>query len=91
MATPPPPLFTLVRDHPYGPWSCGICDEQLHNNLSISGGEQRPWRSPEGSLVCGEYCLKSLFEKALQYDIEYPAKWGSIELNIDEFAVLWPD
>lgn len=91
MAAPPPPMFTLVRDQPYGPWNCDICDEQFHNNLSVSGDEQRPWKTPDGLLVCAKFCIKPLFEKALKFDFEYPYKWGNIELNIDEFAVLWPD
>jgi hypothetical protein len=33
----------------------------------------------------------TLFEKALKFDIEYPAQWGNTELNVDDFAVLWPD
>jgi hypothetical protein len=32
-----------------------------------------------------------LFEKALKFDIEYPAQWGNTELNIGDFDVLWPD
>lgn len=35
-----------------------------------------------------------LFETAMNFDFEYPARWGGpdgIEMRIDDFAVLWPD
>jgi hypothetical protein len=95
MATPnqPPPPLTLAKDHPYGAWQCCTCIEKYYNGIPDPSNEQRPWQTNQGDLVCRK-CIEGLFHTAFKFDFEYPARWGGsegIEMQIDDFAVLWPD
>lgn len=93
MATPQPPPLTLAANQPYGVWECCTCITKYKNKLSIPGDEQRPWVTKKGDLVCRE-CIMPLFETAMKFDFEYPARWGGpdgIEMRIDDFTILWRD
>ena len=95
MATPnqPPRPLTLAKDHPYGAWQCCTCIEKYYNGIPNPSDEQRPWQTNKGDLVCRN-CIEGLFQTAFKFDFEYPARWGGsegIEMQIDHFAVLWPD
>ena len=92
MATPPPPPLTLAKNQPYGIWQCCTCITDYKNGLPAPGYEQ-PWETNEGGLIC-RHCIMPLFETAMKFDFEYPARWGGpdgVEMRIDDFAVLWPD
>jgi hypothetical protein len=94
MAAPQPPPLTLVRNHPYGPYNCAFCGEEYACRLTVGNmgsHDTRPWQTEDGDLVCKE-CIKGRFEDALRFELlDFSAHWGDIELNMSDFASLWPD
>jgi len=73
-------------------WTLGVLHVRLRaRQQSVHPrGRAATLETSTGELVCSD-CIKSLFEQALKFDTDFPARWGSIALNIDDFAVLWPD
>jgi hypothetical protein len=63
--------------HNHTEWNCCICTD----------GEQyeRPFLTREDDLVCSN-CISAIFGRALQHDAEWPARWGSEELDHHDFA-----
>jgi hypothetical protein len=60
-------------------WTCCVCtDQQQHT---------RPFLTRENDLVCAG-CISSLFKKAVKDDADYPARWGSEELNPHDFPSI---
>ena len=82
MATPPSPPLTLAENYFHGSWECCTCITRYNNEV--------PWQTNEGDLVCKE-CIMPLFETAMKFDFEYPARWGGVEMRIDDFTILWHD
>jgi hypothetical protein len=82
-----PPPFTLIKKHPKGVWPCSICAE---DRKTVGSDNSRPWRLNTGGMVC-KTCIERPFEDAIQFDTSYPARWGDVILNVDDFTSLWPD
>ena len=61
----------------YAEWNCCVCVELKQHT--------RPFLTREDDLVCAG-CIAAVFERALQHDADWPARWGSEELNPHDFA-----
>ena len=81
------PPFTLIKDHPKGTFECSIC---AFDKKVVGSDNSRPWRLDTGCLLCKD-CIKRPFNDALNFDIYYPARWGDVILNVDDFVSLWSD
>lgn len=49
-----------------------------------------PWCGEDESLVCAE-CIKSRFEHALGHATEWPARWGSDNLDVEHYRSILGD
>ena len=62
-----------------GPWMCDTCCEDYNAKTD------QPWETiDDGDLVCTA-CIKQQFERALEFDYNWPARWGGEELMISDF------
>jgi hypothetical protein len=62
--------------HNHAEWDCCICINRQHHT--------RPFLTREDDLVCS-HCISAVFERALQHDSDWPARWGSEELDLHHF------
>ena len=62
-----------------GSWDCITCTETYNT------AQDQPWEtSREGALVCAG-CIKQQFEKAVQFDYNWSARFGSEALDVSDF------
>jgi hypothetical protein len=77
-----PPL-TLKTSH-HGEWECTTCGEEYNKT------NDKPWETADGrSLVCAG-CIIQQFEKALENDFSWPARFGAAALDISDFESMLP-
>lgn len=66
-----------------GPWECDTCCEDYNAKTD------QPWETiDDGDLVCTT-CIKQQFERALEFDYNWPARWGGEELMISDFESVF--
>ena len=66
-----------------GPWLCDTCCEDYNAKTD------QPWETiDDGDLVCTT-CIKERFERALEFDYDWPARWGGEELLISDFESVF--
>lgn len=78
------PVLTLnvSRD---APWECCTCS----SDYDIA--DEMPWETEDGYFVC-KTCVQGQFERALEFDYNWPARFGNDELSIADFeSVLSPE
>ena len=69
-----------------GPWECDTCCEDYDT------ATEQPWKTEDGDFVCIPECVKGQFERALESDYNWPARFGGAELLIADFeSVLSPE
>ena len=67
-----------------GSWDCITCTETYNT------AQDQPWEtSREGALVCAG-CTRHQFEKAVQFDYNWPARFGSEALDVSDFKSILP-
>jgi hypothetical protein len=67
-----------------GDWECTTCVTPYNT------AKDQPWETVrEGAPVCAA-CIQAQFEKALQFDYEYPPRFGAEELRISDFQSILP-
>jgi len=72
------PVLQLNTTHD-GPWECDTCCEDYNAKTD------QPWETIDGGdLVCTT-CIRQQFERALELDYNWPARWGGDELLISDF------
>jgi hypothetical protein len=67
-------------------WECTTCGTDYYAKMD------QPWETVKGGhLVCAT-CIKQLFERALEFDYDWPARFGSDELAVSDFeSILSPE
>ena len=66
-----------------GPWLCETCCEDYNAKTD------QPWETiDDGDLVCTT-CIKQQFERALELDYNWPARWDGEELLISDFQSVF--
>lgn len=80
MAAQRPPLALAA----YTPrnWACITCAEDF------SAADPAPYKTEDGETVCPG-CIRKIFERSDKFEIDRPARWGNIELNIRNFERLF--
>lgn len=64
-------------------WLCDTCCEDYNGKMD------QPWETIEGGdLVCTK-CIRQQFERALELDYDWPARWGGEELLISDFESIF--
>jgi hypothetical protein len=77
-----PPLILKTSHH--GEWECTTCGEDYNTT------NHQPWETADGrSLVCAG-CIIQQFEKVLENDLAWPARFGGAALNISDFESILP-
>jgi hypothetical protein len=66
-----------------GRWKCEACLEWYTSPPVF------PWQDSHPHLFCSG-CIVSQFDAALEFDFNWPASWGSVELNPQDFASILP-
>jgi hypothetical protein len=66
-----------------GRWKCKACFEWYTSPPVF------PWQDSHPNLFCSG-CIVSRFDAALEFDFNWPASWGSIELNPQDFVSILP-
>lgn len=69
-----------------GEWECDTCCDDY------DAANGKPWETEHGDFVCIPTCIQGQFEKALEFDYNWPARFGGDELKISDFeSVLSPE
>jgi hypothetical protein len=90
-------LLELSKENCIGPWNCSVCAEDYNDTSDLAWTEEKSYTtrrtSKNGELVCSG-CIKREFIKALpaletEFDHNFPAKWGTEELHINDFPEIF--
>lgn len=69
-----------------GEWECDTCCNDY------DAANDKPWTTEQGDFVCIPTCIQGQFEKALEFDYNWPARFGGDELKISDLeSVLLPE
>jgi hypothetical protein len=69
-------------------WECSTCgaDYEADVNVPIS----LPWYQSDGSMAC-YICIRSRFQEALHSGVIWPARWGSIHMEVQHYRQILDD
>jgi hypothetical protein len=76
----------LTREPTYvGNWECAACFEWY------TSPQEFPWQTSEHDRFCSP-CVIVQFDRALEFDFNWPASWSNQELNAEDFtSILTPE
>jgi hypothetical protein len=77
-----PPL-ALSATH-RGEWECTTCSEDYNTR------NDQPWETVDGRSLVYAGCIIQQFEKALENDLSWPARFGAAALDISDFDSMLP-
>jgi hypothetical protein len=82
----PPPKPGPLTHQPwfYQDWQCNVCYEAYEKTRLLT-----TWTTKDNFMVC-QFCITPIFRKILEYDFNYPARWGGEELHIGDFDDVLP-
>jgi len=81
------PVLTLKATF-NGSWECSTCCEE-YNSKTVLGKLDGPWRTFDANFVCTT-CITQRFEKALEFDYNWPARWGGEDLILSDYESFLP-
>jgi hypothetical protein len=78
---PPPPKPSPLTRQPwfFQDWQCNVCYDTYSKKRLLT-----TWTTRENLMVC-RFCITPIFEKILEYDFYYPARWAGEELHVEDF------
>jgi hypothetical protein len=77
-----PPLILKTSHH--GEWECTTCGEDYNTT------NEQPWETTEGAALVCAGCIIRQFEKALENDLSWPARFDGVRLDISDFESMLP-